>query len=81
MLKEERQLQIANGIKRARSQSSMGSNILTASGKSGLSGSDANSMATSQNEDNNADHDDDDIYDDKDKTGNEEIIKTIDDIF
>ena len=61
MLKEERQRQIQNGMKRAQSQSSMGSNILTQSGKSGLSGSDANSMATSQNEDNNADHDDEDM--------------------
>ena len=55
MLKTERQQQVLAGIKRAQSASSMGSGILTASQATGLSGSDANSMATSQNGDEAAD--------------------------
>ena len=86
MLKEERQQQeIQTGIKRAQSSSSMGSNALTGSQKTGLSASDAQSANTSNNGDDNdgahAEDENDEMKDQSDQTGNGDIIKTINEIF
>jgi hypothetical protein len=79
MLKAERQQQVLAGLKRAQSASSMGSGILTASQKSGLSGSDANSIATSQNDEAANEEDDNELA--KDPTGNDMVIRSINEIF
>lgn len=63
----------------------MGSMAMTGSQKTGLSGSDANSMATSQNgdDDENANHEGEDEFGKElsDPSGNGDIIKTINEIF